>query len=287
VDTQIEIRDQLARELAEAKAPPLGSLVTDALTRGRRHRRRRRFAVAGSGLVVMAVLVAAGVVFAGQPSGGGSGLVPGEAASPATTPPDRAGPDKAPPTTTPADPPVIPAGHKATTGAAVVALLLDLLPPGGGISEVEHFEEAGVASGGFLYDDGRGAATVSAGVADRPAGYGTEVRGLECPAADSDGFTCESRDLTGGLVARVMTMGPYGGDCSDTKCGIQNVRVELGRADGVYVTVDSYNGPFGRNRAATRESTLLDVEEMLAIARDPRWGLSMPASFVDSADRRY
>jgi hypothetical protein len=276
VDTQVEIRDQLARELAAAGAPPLGSLVTDAMTVGRRARLRRRYAVVGCGLAALVVLVAGGAVVGGRPSGGGFAPAAASSAPPEPTPV---------PTATPTDDaPAIPAGHKATTGAAVVALLLDLLPPGGDISEVEHYEEAGVASGGFLYDDGRGAASVSAGVADHPADYGAEADGFACPP-DAEGFTCQSTTLGRGLTARVLVMGPYG--CADTKCGLRNLRVEVRRLDGVYVIVDSYNGPFGRNRAPTRDDTLLDVDEMLAIAGDPRWGMSMPASFVDRADRRY
>ena len=50
------------------------------------------------------------------------------------------------------------------------------------------------------------------------------------------------------------------------------------------VTVDAYNGPFGRNRGATREATVLDVAQLTAIAEDPRWGLTMESSFVTAAE---
>jgi hypothetical protein len=97
---------------------------------------------------------------------------------------------------------------------------------------------------------------------------------------------CEHSDGPDGLEIRVLRLGPYGGDCSDAKCTIANLRVEVRRPDGVYVTVDAYNGPFGRNRAATRDATVLDVDAMLAIARDPRWGLTMEESFVEAAPGR-
>jgi hypothetical protein len=95
---------------------------------------------------------------------------------------------------------------------------------------------------------------------------------------------CEHSVRPDGIEVRVLRLGPY--DCTDAKCSIQNLRVEIRRPDGVYVMVDSYNGPFGRGRAATRDETLLDVDEMVAMARDPRWGLTMDASFVDAAPRR-
>jgi hypothetical protein len=97
---------------------------------------------------------------------------------------------------------------------------------------------------------------------------------------------CEYSVLPDGLEVRVLRLGPYGGDCTDAKCSIKNLRVEVRRSDGVYVMVDSFNGPFGRDRSATRDETLLDVDQMLAIARDPRWGLTMQASFVESAPGR-
>ena len=76
-------------------------------------------------------------------------------------------------------------------------------------------------------------------------------------------------------------MGPY--DCADRKCSIAHVRVEIRRTDGVYVTVESFNGPFGHDRAATRDDILLDADRMLAAAKDPRWGLTMEAAIVDGA----
>jgi hypothetical protein len=275
------MRDRIVRGLAETGPPPLGSLVADALATGVRMRRRRRYTVLAGGMAALAVMVSVGVVLAGRPVGGVA--VPGAVPTPTAeaSKPDGRGPT-AHPTPTPL---VVPPGHRPITGEAVVALLIDLLPPGGEISEVDVWSAEGVAGGGFLYDDGRGAATVSAGVAGRPADYGPGVTGLACPAGDRD-MRCEHSDGPDGLEIRVLRLGPYGGDCSDAKCTIANLRVEVRRPDGVYVTVDAYNGPFGRNRAATRDATVLDVDAMLAIARDRRWGLTMEESFVEAAPGR-
>jgi hypothetical protein len=279
VDSQVQIRDQLGRELAQAAAPPLGSLVADAMATGVRTRRRRRYAVAASGLAALSIMVAAGVFLSGRPVGP-TAVIPGAATS--APPPSRH--PKAAPETTPPVPVPVPAGHRATTGEAVAALLAELLPVDGDLSAVDLYVDTNVAAASLLFDDGRGRATVSAGVADRPADYGPTVSGMQCPP-DDDGFVCEHEVLPGGLEVRVLTLGPY--DCTDAKCGIINVRVELARPDGVHVMVDAYNGPMGGGRPPTRDAVLLDADEMLTIARDPRWGLTMEASFVDAADARY
>ncbi len=81
-----------------------------------------------------------------------------------------------------------------------------------------------------------------------------------------------------------MTMGPYGVNCAEPKCSIKHVRVEVRRPDGVCVTAEAYNGPFGRNRPATRNDTVLSVAQLTTIAKNPRWGLTMDATFVKDAE---
>jgi hypothetical protein len=247
----------LAREIAASGPPPLGSLVADAVTTGLRRRRLRRYTVAASGAVALVLTLTVGMLL--RPGG--------EVATPA-------GPG---PTTSAAG------AAKPATGQAVVALLLDLLPPGGDVSEVEYYAADGIVSGGLLYDDGHGAATVSAGLSARAAEYGTT--GMQCPP-NGNGFVCVHDTRPGGIEVRVMTMGPYTSpDCDMTKCSLQELRVEIRRPDGVYVTLDTYNGPFGHGRGATRAHTLLDADQLYAFATDPRWGLTMDASFVDKAAR--
>ena len=267
---KVHIRDQIAEELAGRGAPPMGTLVDDALVAGRRLRRRRRWAVAASAAASFVAVASAGLVVASGLAGGGA---------PATVQAGEPGKSSEPPA---AAAPEIPPGHALTSGAAVVVLLRELVP-GGGVSEVDHGTDTGSAFGSFVFDDGQGAATVSAGVANRPAHYGPSVTGMLCPP-DEDGLVCEHTVNPDGSEVRVMTVGPYGGDCSDDKCSISDLRVELKRPDGVYITVDAYNGPFGRNRGATREATVLDVAQLTAIAEDPRWGLTMESSFVTAAE---
>lgn len=261
MNADVQIRDQLARELADSSAPPLGALVADAVVTGSRLRVRRRLAVVTTSVAGVVALLSAGVFFASNVNGSSSSapLLPAGPKSPV---------------------PSSPVGHKATSGEAVIALLTDLLPPGGQISEVDFYSENGNVSGGFVYDDGHGAATVSAGVSDKPADYGTEVTGMQCPA-DGGGFVCQYSLTPDGVEVRVITMGPY--DCTDLKCSIKDLRVEIKRHDGTYVTMEAYNGPFGLGRAATRADTLLNVDQLLTMANDPRWGLTMDASFVDNA----
>jgi hypothetical protein len=168
---------------------------------------------------------------------------------------------------------------KPATGEAVIVLLTSFLPPGGSRTELTGATNPHNASGGFVYDDGQGRATVSGGVSDTAMSYGSG--GMSCPSG-GPGFVCELRTTPVGFVARVITMGPYADGCAEAKCGLKDVRVEVART-GFYVLVESYNGPFGQGRPPTRADTLLSVDQMLAIADDPRWGLTMDASFVDAA----
>jgi hypothetical protein len=274
----VRFRELVTRELADADRPPIGSLAADALREGERARRRRRaglFGVTSTAVAVLAVLVALGVPVGPGPSRSGSPVMPGAAASPGLT----GGPTSS--AAAPTTGAVMPTGPtKPVTGQAVIVLLTELLPPGGTRTEIEGNTDPHGAGGGFVYDDGQGRATVSAGVTDAPQSYGDPL-GMQCPP-NGAGFTCENR-IVEGFVVRILTMGPYGADCSELKCGIKDVRVEVARPLGVYVTVESFNGPFGQGRAATRSDTLLSVDQMVAMATDPRWGLRMDASFVDTA----
>jgi hypothetical protein len=269
MDADVQIRDRLVRELAEGGAPPLGSLVADAIVAGGRLRRRRRFAMsagAGGGLVAM---VAAGVFVVSNAGGANTSntLLPG-------------GPKPAPSAATR----VTGGEQKATTGEAVIALLTQLLPPGGHISEVEVSTGVDHAGGSLLFDDGHGAATVFAAVADKPADYGPSVTGMQCPPNGED-FVCTRGVTADGSEVRVLTMGPNTTACTDLKCSIKDLRVEVARPDGTYVTAEATNGPFGHGRAATRADTLLSTDQLIAIASDPRWGMTTDASFVDNAKR--
>jgi hypothetical protein len=275
MDSDIQFQDRLTAELAESNPPSLGSIVADAQARGLRLRRQRRFISAAAGLAVSA----AGAVLVTTVGGGAVAAMLGQHRG----------------TVHPAAPPATalvsaPASQKYTTGKAVVALLLDLVRPAGQTSEVwatplNNTDAAtlgfGTATGGFLYDDGAGAASVVGGVTDHAD---TQLaKDFQCPP-NAAGFTC-TRTTVGDLQIRVFTMGPYGGGCSDLKCSIKDVRVEVKRPDGVYVTIESFNGPSGHGRAATRADTVLSVAQMTTMASDPRWGLTMDTTFVDAAEK--
>jgi hypothetical protein len=255
-DMESQIRDQLDREMAATAPPPLGDLVAGAVATGRRHRRLRAFGGAAAGLAVVAVIGAAVALNGGGPARTNPGTIA---------------------------PPQVPAASpmKPVTGQAVVAMLEAAVPAGGQFTEVDFGSDPAGVYGLFVYDDGHGKATVSGGVSSAPNDYG--VTGFTCPA-EGDGFHCEVRTLANGDVARILTMGPYGTDCADTKCSLADLRVELRRADGTYITAEAYSGPFGHGRGATRAATVLDTEQLIAVAQDPRWGLTMAAAFVDDAE---
>jgi hypothetical protein len=110
------------------------------------------------------------------------------------------------------------------------------------------------------------------------------VTGLVCSFPNADGYTCEHSVGADGVEVRVETNGPYTtADCGMPKCAIKHLRVRIHRPDGIYVQIESTSGPFGSNRAATRAEPLLGLDQSLAMARDPRWGLTMDAAFVDQA----
>jgi hypothetical protein len=278
------IHDQLDHELADSAALPLGTVVTDAIATGTRMRRRQRLTVAASGGAALAVIATVAVFAAPYFGSGGTPgpqlAIPAASSDPVTPPPEKLAPGPSPTVTIP-----VPPGQKLTSGAAVISLLRDLVAPPGGISEIDRSESYDGASGSFVFDDGAGAATVSAGVSTGPAKYGPDVTGMQCPA-DDQYIKCQHSVTPEGLEIRIMTMGPYA-DATEAKNSIKDVRVEVKRPDGVYVTAEAYNGPFGHNRGATRADTILSVDQLTALAKDARWALTMDASFVDHAEAMY
>ena len=277
IDTQI--REQLARELADSDAPALGSIVSDAAVAGARRLSRQRYGFAAAGAAALAGVVVLGVFTAGynRPDGGPS----------ATSPAAGDGVSSAPPSA-----PTTPTASKATTkaptntsvamtGQRVVVLLTSLVHPKH-VTEVDFGASDGNAYGTFLYNDGHGAATVFASVSNQPAQYNTV--GMDCPA-DEPGLTCTTRHLAGGDEARIMLMGPYGSTCTDKKCSLKDLRVEVKRPDGTYVIAEAYNGPQGHDRAATRQNPILDTNRLIAIATDSRWGLTSKPSDIAAAAR--
>jgi hypothetical protein len=259
----MDIRDQLVREISDSDAPPIGSLVADAVTSGIRARRRRNGLLGGAaaGLAVVAVAAAVNMLSGTAPvspaqAGTLPGLIAASAAAPSPTP------AKIKPSPDPTD------TAKYAPGKPVVKLLEHLVAPHG------HFTEVSYSSGSFLYNDGHGAATISALVSDTALSYGSDVKGMACPAIVPD-FTCVVRHLPNGVVARIMTMGPYHSDCNEPKCSVEDRRVEIERTDGLHVAVDAYSGPQGQGRAATRTGTILSTSQLIAIATNPQWQLNM------------
>lgn len=257
----MELREQLIREMADNDAPPIGSLVSDAVNSGNRAR-RRRYGLIGGATAGLAVAIVVGTIAALTAMPGTAAVGPAAGGPQSSTAPSPAAPSGKP---TDGRPSAAPTAYAA--GKPVVKLLEHLVAPHG------HFTEVAYDQGSFLYNDGHGAATISARVSDAPVDYGADVVGMACPAPVRD-FVCEVRNLSKGAVARIATMGPYG-DCTEAKCSIQDRRVEIRRADGTYVVIDAFNGPAGHNRAATRTRTILSTKQLLVIATDPRWSVSM------------
>lgn len=279
MDTSTQFREQLARELADSDAPVLGSLVSDAAAAGARRLSRQRYGFAAAGAAALTGVVVLGVfaVGYGRPDGAATASSPAAGGVVSSAPPSRPTTPTASATATKA-----PTGTSvSTTGQRVVVLLTSLVHPKH-VTEVEFGASDGNAYGTFLYNDGRGAATVFASVSNQPAQYNTV--GMDCPV-DEPGLTCTTRHLAGSNEARIMLMGPDGSSCIDKKCSLKDLRVEVKRPDGTYVIAEAYNGPQGHDRAATRQNPILDTNRLIAIATDSRWGLTSKPADVAAAAR--
>jgi hypothetical protein len=285
-----DMHDQIEDELSASEPPPLGTVVADAVATGTRMRRRRRLAVVASGggalVVIATVAIFAAPYFASGGTPAPRVAVPAAPSDSPTTPPEKLAPGPSPTAKI-----TVPPRQKLTSGAAVVALLRELVAPPGAISEVSFGQTDGQAYGSFLYDDGAGPATVWAFVAtqarfktpEHPSGY---VGCERAPGAPKDPTCVITSSVTpGGDKITTLTFGPYPERCADdTKCTIKNFELELEREDGVFVTISAANGPSGHGRPATRAEPILSPDQMLTLAKDPRWGMTMPESFVDQAN---
>ncbi len=282
MDIDTQLRERIARELAGSDAPPLGSMVADAAAAGASRRRLQRYGIIGGSLAGIAAFAIVGALIAGGAptpnplQAGSAGAGPTPAAAPSYAPPPPGSPDGNPPTHPPYP-------GQTTTGQAVVALMTTLMPFPGTLSQIDFGKSPGWANGTFLYQDGKGPATVSASVSDEPVQFDPTVPVMKCPP-DTPGFTCTARNLPHGSKALLMTVGPFPG-CSDAKCSIIEYRVELERADGIYVIVEASNGPEGRDQLPTRAKPILTMDQVIAFATDPRWSLKMDKSFVAQAGR--
>lgn len=273
-----DFHDRLAQELAERPEPPVGDLVTGALSRGRRLRAVRRAKIVVGALGLTALLVG-GVVLGGQLLGGGGAMhrqlpaASGTAHPPyltiaphsAAEPYDRTAPWHGAPA------PVIeqPAGPKSPVTPAAIAYRLAQLLPAGQVSHVERGQDtSGEIS--LNFDPGHGTGRLHMWLASAgPIEAG-------CASTPDSPTTC----LIGPGGAHVWVIHEVGNCVEDTV-----VLAEHG--NGVVVQLDistclAWNGT--TNPPAARALT---TAQAIAIACDPTWGIRMSTALVTSGAQRY
>jgi hypothetical protein len=225
--------DQLERELAEHEAPPLGSLVGDAMAAGRRLRWRRRLGLGASALGG-AIAVAITATLAGS----ALATAPSTSAQPGASPVAESPQPSPGPTADAAEP----GNLVGWTGEAIVAELTDLLPPGGDISDVEQSTDEFGATGGFTYVNGEQLGRIGLGVLIGPDPQRFpchEGSSAACETTTDDGVTVTTRDLD-----------------PDDPAG--DFRVDVGYPDDLIVFIEV-------------SKTLLTAPEAVEIATDSSW----------------
>jgi hypothetical protein len=196
----VDIRERLGAELAERAAPPIGSLVEDAVIVGRRMGRRRRFTSLVAAGVGLALVVVAGLAAlpALRPAPAVPALGPAQVGAQPSEPPETSEP--APPTAA-ASTAVASTGF-LPTGDEILAILPGLVPPGSQIlnPQIRSSDEFST-SVAFTLDNGGVSGLVSVILQSA-----VEAVRLECV----DGATACQVDIVGTATVRSLYLGEGG-----------------------------------------------------------------------------
>jgi hypothetical protein len=259
-----DLRARLLADLGNEHPPPVGDLVAVALREGRRLRRKRQKGAFGAGIVLAGVFAGAAVLVrddgvAARGEAAAVAAVPAARPPAPTTPADATTARKAPTGSPgPRTLTVLSGTQRAdvkptkATPAAMLRLLTVLMPTG----RTSHFAVA-------ADDDLRVQLYLDAGAG--PAMVRLAVD--KVPGGGERGDTA------------TVTVTPAGGDCLD------DTVVRAGWPDGTRVTLDLASCLPEIPRLPT--PLALTVDQAVAVAADPRWGLSMDAALVAAGDRAY
>lgn len=294
------VREALRRAMSDAE-PPLGSLISSSLQAAARLRRRRRLQLASAGAAAVAVLaggIPAAVIAGRTPATSGSSThstASAHASSPATAAPQ-------PPQGFRLVRPVVPAQvhdgpYVYATGQSVGQLILDLLPHGSRVVPGSTFyaegtvkpsacppalvclpmgqitvQAGGVSSRLYLDVDGRQAAPLTTCADDGEDN-------ISCRLYQLPGRVAVQEDLEGNdTLADGRTEGvPVGGNgfmANQFWCG-----AAVQRAGGSEVSIEEDPIRVG----GSRPGFALTEGQLVQLAADPRWGVTMSASFVRAA----
>jgi len=161
------------------------------------------------------------------------------------------------------------------TPQVAVQTLINLLPRAGQTSHLSGESSPGQVGGGFVYDDGHGAAEVSVDLSvpylspnPNPAYHGKLQRVPAGSLCSSQGVVQLHQQCTtfpdGSQVA------VYQGD-ANLPGGAKDWEVSMLRTDGVEVDVTEFNSPVDKGGVQTRIDPPFTITELITIARSNAW----------------
>ncbi|MGW1468809.1 hypothetical protein ACWCPT_31250 [Streptomyces sp. NPDC002308] len=261
--------DDLSGELRRAgdsfEIPDRTALLDGAVEIGRRGVRRRRVAAVTGGALALALVALGGGLATGLVGGpGATGAVAsgGHSVSPAA------------------------GSGGGVSGTEMVETLASLLSDGGKVSEgsgigTGELEDGAVASASVVYDDGEGAATVTASLYPTPAH--AQARGDAVACANEPGAVRGVPDGTAlaydGIGGPGLT-GGSGGQPSVVACpttaapageGLVGYRFRSLSAAGVTVDVRAYSGVLDGGTKGVRSTPPLDERRLSGVGRSEKW----------------
>jgi hypothetical protein len=280
---QEELHARLEQELASRPEPPIGTLVSDALRRGRRLRRIRRVTIAAATLTAVGVL-AAGTVLGGQllrtlpvdQATPAAGTEPELSIAPNTTTPTAqpvsgtAGPNAAPAADQPWPGPVIgqpPGPRTRANPAALLYRLVQLLPHGR--TSTYRALSTDPPQARLYLNRGKGNSMITIGVwsADTMDGCSSSTGITEKCLVTADGFHVKITEISNNCI--------------------ESTSVSVDHGNGVVVQLDLSSCLAWNGSANPPAPLALDTGTAIAIAADPSWGPAMSSALVAAADKAY
>ncbi|WP_327177153.1 hypothetical protein OG599_18970 [Streptomyces sp. NBC_01335] len=258
--------DDLSGELRRAgdsfEIPDRTALLDGAVEIGRRGVRRRRVATVTGGALALALVVLGGGLATGLVGGSGSGaqLASGTRA-------------------------VTPGAGGGVSGTEMVETLASLLP-GGKVSEgsgigTGEIEDGAVASASVVYEDGKGAATVTASLYPTPAH--AQARGGAGACMNEPGAVRDVPDGAAlaydGIDGAALADGS-GGQAPVTECpttaaaaggNLVGYRFRTLSAAGVTVDVRAYSGVLDGGAEGDRSTPPLTKSQLADLGRSAKW----------------
>ncbi|MFD3499529.1 hypothetical protein [Streptomyces sp. NPDC058678] len=248
------------RQVGHTFHPDGAALAAAGHARGRRLRLRRRAAVVGGA----ASLTLVGV--------GGLMLLPGEGSQEQEQRSVATGPTAtASPTATP----------RPMSRADMIRTLQELLPEGQfGESDARGTNEDLPPYARVVFDDGKGAASVSLGLDRIEPGSDRAREVAECPDKEQVPYdSCSSSRLADGSLLKIF----QGYEYSDRRVDTKLWTADLVTPDGQYVTVSEWNSAAEKDAPISRPNPPLSKAQLTELASAGVWRQAVDAMPEDAA----